>query len=958
MTRLSRALDQSSLGAGVAFLVSGEVGIGKTRLAEEAVALARSRGFLALCGSCSPLEGGISYAPILEAVGVHLRQVSREALTALTMGLSDLGRLFAGLKLPPPEPLGDPALEKARLFEAVTRLLERLTAKSPVALLLDDAHWADTASLEMLGHAVRSLASSRFLLIITYRSDSIHPHQVRPFLQLLRRALRIDEVRLGRLQPAETAALARDLLGGEPEQALVELVVARSAGTPLFARTILQAMVEVGHAVKTASGWMLASTSDHMLPPLLRELMLQRLEELPSIGRRVADLMAVAADAVPHRVLVTAIGISPEGLEAVLGQLRATGLLVEGLAEGSVAYRLSHPLIQEVAYAEMSEIARRMAHLALARSLEASQPVDLLRLARHYRLSGELADRRRALEVMMAAGERARDQFGYEEAVRNFQSALELARQDRPELVPPLLERLGEAWEQIGESGAALGVWSEALAAFRRAPEPKSVARVARQMAVLSSDRGQPEKALGLLELGLKSVEGLPPSTEHTALLLAKATVLSRAGDESGMLKCRGRLFELATALGSPKARAEAFLAGADVATSDHAQAWEDGLQALTAAQEAGEPVLALRACQALARVAVFSEPRTAANYTLQALELVRRLGSPSLELRPLWSLAFNQFSLGEWDAAMQTTDRGVFLGRRQDQRRLAGFLAVASMVLAWRGERDLAEARFAAVLQAAEPFLADEHVRAVMVLAGVNMALAWDEPERIARLPAAQIAGPVGVFLSCLLAEARVLAGDAVDALASARRMQAAPGANLGYVRCLGLRVEGLALLKLGQQEAAVTCLSSAAEGLAERGAAFDAARTRLDLGPLTDPPDGVALELSLTEFERLGARPLRDRARRALRAAGLRPAPVRRPTVGRLSPRELEVATLAADGLTGSEIAQRLVISPHTATTHLKRIYVRLGIGSRAELARFMAANYPALSPPITPFEGQTGT
>src|ERR1700736_5002297 len=184
MSRLARVLDQSSLGAGVAFLVSGEAGIGKTRLAEEALALARSRGFLGVSGSCSPLEGGISYAPILEAVGVHLRQVGREALTALTMGLPDLGRLLADLKLPPPEPLGDPALEKARLFEAVTRLLERLTVKSPVALLLDDAHWADTASIEMLGHAARSLASSRFLLIITYRSDGAYTHQLRAFLQL------------------------------------------------------------------------------------------------------------------------------------------------------------------------------------------------------------------------------------------------------------------------------------------------------------------------------------------------------------------------------------------------------------------------------------------------------------------------------------------------------------------------------------------------------------------------------------------------------------------------------------------------------------------------------------------------------------------------------------------------------------------------------------------------------
>ena len=131
------ALERAAAGSGGALLLAGEAGIGKSRLAMEALTLARQRGFITLGGAAYPLQTDLAYAPVLEALGPFLAGLEPARLAALVGGLPDLGRLFAGLHLPPPQSLGDAALERTRLFEAVSRLVERVADQQPVALLVD-----------------------------------------------------------------------------------------------------------------------------------------------------------------------------------------------------------------------------------------------------------------------------------------------------------------------------------------------------------------------------------------------------------------------------------------------------------------------------------------------------------------------------------------------------------------------------------------------------------------------------------------------------------------------------------------------------------------------------------------------------------------------------------------------------------------------------------------------------
>jgi predicted ATPase len=279
--RLLAAAERAADGAGSAVLLVGEPGIGKSRLAVEALHAAAGRGFVCLSGVAYPLQGGLAYAPVLDAVGPYLSELDPARQARLVGGLPDLGRLFGELRLPAPEPLGDPALERTRLFEAVARLLDRIAAETPLAVLVDDLHWADTASLELLHYLGRGLAGRPILLLGTYREAEA---RTRPELLALVRSLERlelgERLEIGGLERDAVAALAAAVLGGEPPPSLTDLLHARAGGTPLFVTALIRALAEAGALTRGGHGWALTGEIPARVPPVVRDLVLGRLEHL------------------------------------------------------------------------------------------------------------------------------------------------------------------------------------------------------------------------------------------------------------------------------------------------------------------------------------------------------------------------------------------------------------------------------------------------------------------------------------------------------------------------------------------------------------------------------------------------------------------------------------------------------------------------------------------------------
>jgi len=935
------------------FLV-GEAGIGKTRLAHEALVLARERGFLVLEGSAYALEDRLAYAPILAAFGPFLRRLDSPRQARLVSGLPDLGRLFTDLHLPAPLPLGDPALEKTRLFEAVVRLLERLTRESPVLLFLDDLHWADPASIELLHYLARGLADQAVLVLGTYRAEEIDTARgLRSLVTSLRRAGQASEEILARLEPEAVAELAAGMLGSRAPGELLTLLGARAGGTPLFVEALIRTLVDADQLHMRGESWTLGSNLVPALPPDIRDLILGRLQHLDATERRVLDLIAVSGGTVPHVVLREVGEWSDEALLQAVQRLCTTGLVVENVDGAEVTYILTHPLIQEVAYAELPEMARRRAHTAIAFALERVRPDDLDRLARHYHAAGSLADANRTLEVLLAAGERAYGLYANDQAARHFGAALALMREGRrTELLPSVLEQLGEAWERVGETAAAIAVWSEAQTLHERTRNISLIVRLHRRLALAEWDRGHFDVAQAHLEAGLQALAGSEPSAELAELLHVQVILLGRRGDYEGVSIAAQNLATLAERLGSRRVLAEAYLAQirAFSAALNIVAARELAQRALTEAELADEPLLVQRAHDLLALFAyALGDHPVARNHAMLSLAVARQLGAPTLEVYPRNRLVLVDLMAGKWDEALRESAEVTALARRLGfARGIAGALGMRALVHVYRGDLDEAATCLA---EAHEVFgggaMPDRNIfhqvaRAEMLLA-LERADAAGILAALSRLDRMLTTADVPLLAQALFAEAQVMIGSPERALALVQDFMTHIPPENGFAAAVGNRIKGLVHQARGQPGEALACLEEAYRAFEVAAMPFDAARARLEWATLvaaTDAARGApAVQESLTVFERLGARRYVRRARSALYKLGVRPrsTPPRSKGATPLSPREREIVQLIAEDLTNAEIAERLIISPRTVTTHLDRIYTRLGINSRTALVRY---------------------
>ncbi|HKY88691.1 MAG TPA: AAA family ATPase [Candidatus Limnocylindrales bacterium] len=953
--RIEAALARASAGRGGTLLLAGETGVGKTRLMREATELARRRGYRVLDGRAYPVEQGLAYAPLSDALGSYLRGLDARRQASLVAGLPHLGRLIGGLPTQTPETFGEPELEKTRMFEAVALLVARLAREAPVVLCLDDLHWADPASLELIHYLARGIADQRVLILAAYSPDEAGSnHGLGAFLSSAQRNALAEQVVLSRLRPPEVAALVAEMLGGEPPRRLLLDLEERAAGTPLFAELLLQGLLDTGQLRFLDGRWVVETDSAVRPPPGVQDLILRRVERLETIARRVLETIAVSGEPISESLLREAVDLDEEALVSAVDRLRTAGLADEEQVGRKVTYRVSHPMVQEVVYQSVPPGSRRRVHATLALAIERGQPTAVEALARHYRGAGPLLDPDKALRVAIGAGERARELHANEAAARHFGAALAIVREGRrTDLLPWLLERLGEAWEQIGEGSAAISVWTEATNEYERAGDAEGVGRVHRFLGMAEWDRGHFDVAQSHLSAGLTALADREPSQELADLLHARLVVAGRLGDSDAVAEAAAQLEALAAQLHSTRAAIEAGLAaevlamraGANTAVRDRV------LRIVASAEEAGELLLAQRAHNALALMAHGQgDHRLFRQHAQSSLDLARRVGAPTLELFPRFSLVNADVLAGEWDEAVRASSEALALARRVNVPRLmAGALTIRAIVMTYVGE--LAEAGvYLSEARAAygRGNVADRNVP--IGLPEVMLALERGEAAHAVRLAAAMARAP-GLLSSslfpqglALLAEAKVAAGDPVGALATARDLLAQGGAGNPFADALGARAEGLAHAALGNTEAAGVNLARAAEGFKALDMPFELARARVDWAAAvrSREPAGAATAArgGLEVFDRLGARRHADRARALLRQLGVRPPSNRRRRgTGPLSDRELEVARLVAEGLTNAQIAERLVLSPRTVSTHLDRMYSRLGLASRAALARYVA-------------------
>jgi len=569
LARLAAAADRAAAGTPTAVVVGGEAGVGKTRLVGELVASARQAGATVLVGGCVELGGeGLPFAPLIEALRGFVRDLDEPELAQLVPGRTrvELARLLPELgpggpgsagaadgglwtagSTRSPGPVGSPTggpgaglgSEQGRLFELLLVLLERLGSERPAVLMVEDLHWADRSTRDLLAFLVRNLRHGRLLLVMTYRSDELHRrHPLRPFLAELDRGRRAERLELARFGRDEVAAQLAGILGAPAPPELTERIHARSDGNAFFVEEL---------AATAAAG------ADGELPPSLRDTLLARIELLAEPTQQVLGTVAVGAAAVADPLLAEVAGLPDADLLVGLREAVSAHVLLVDAGDGTYGFR--HALVKEAVYAELLPGERTRLHARFATALAGrdavGDPGPAAELAWHWYAAHDLE---RALPAAVEAGRAAERAYAYAEAQRQFERALELwdrvpgatAGLDKAEL----LARAGEAAANAGAADRAVALVRGALAEVTPGRDPLLAGQLTERLGFHLRIAGRPgameayQEAIGLVPPG--------PTVERARVLagLGQALML-RARFAEAIATCEEAI-RVARAAGSP----------------------------------------------------------------------------------------------------------------------------------------------------------------------------------------------------------------------------------------------------------------------------------------------------------------------------------------------------------------------------------------------------------------------
>jgi DNA-binding CsgD family transcriptional regulator len=962
LDRLVALLGRAERGRPAVGLIAGDAGVGKTRLLDELAARAEGRGARVLVGGCMEVgDVGLPYVPFVDAFrDLGTRPGEAEVAAPLAAAVPSLGRLLPEpVTGQGPAPPGD-GFERVQLFDGVLSLLVRLSELAPLLLVIEDLHWADRSTRDLLAFLIRTLRGGRVALVASYRSDELHRrHPLRPLLAELVRLPELERIELAPFGRVELAEHLQAIAGHPVPATVVDRILARSEGNAFFAEELV------------AAG---AIRADIALPDALADVLLGRIEALPELAQEILKVAAVAGRRVGHDLLVAASGRPEAEVERGLRDAVAGQVLVASAATES--YRFRHALLQEAVYGDLLPGERTRLHATYARLLAAADPDgedgsgSAAELAWHCLASHDLPG---GLAALVRAADHAATVFAPSEAFRHLTQALELwnrvpdadavAGVDRVEV----LVRAAEAASHSGEFRQAVGLAREAVATIDEEAEPLRAAEIYERLsgyvldAELEFERVE-EPMLAASRRAVELVPEQPPTPLRARVAAGLARSLMVARDYEGARRWGDEALAVARAAGSvgDEARALVVVSLLELRFGDVETARQLLRGADEAAAAAGNRPLELEARHALGLFELDLGNLAAACTALdQATELAERSGLAwsgyGIDSRVLRCIA--HYAAGSWDEAER-------VAAAADERRPA-VSAAALYVEVGRGRAAAAErlARLAPY-RAADPYVA--------YLAGGSEAdlVRWQgDPERSSELArdtlATQEEAGAPWVLSAIWPAALALAaeGDLAERARAAGDLAAqkehlAVGTDvlerarsaLQRARDRGRQVGPEALAWLARAEAEWTRVEgrpdparwAAAADAFGYGYLYEEARCRWRLAEawlLEGDRDQAATQARAAHelAERLGAAPLLEAleslGRRGRLDLGVQPPPS--PDGPALTPRELEVLRLVAAGRSNGQIAEALFISRKTASVHVSNILAKLGVHTRTEAA-----------------------
>ncbi|MEU0566888.1 AAA family ATPase [Nonomuraea sp. NPDC005983] len=891
LARLVRVLESAASGTAGVALVGGDAGIGKTRLVTELVGAARERGFNVLVGQCAELGDTLPYLPLADALR-GAEPAVREAAAAHPM----LGQLLPGMESAP-----SAGLTQQRLFGSLLGLLAEI---QPVLFVIEDMHWADRSTRDLLVFLSRMVQAEQVCVAGTYRTDDLHRrHPLRSVLAELKRLPAVTAVELGPLDLGEMADYVATF--GDVDAQELGMIVTRAGGNPFYAEELFAAMAE-----------------GDSLPDGLASLLMSRVEVLSEAGQRVLRAAAVAGRRVEDELLREVSGLPLAEFEDAVREIVSRGLLrVDGYG-----YAFRHALLQEAVYTDLLPGERTRLHADFARLL--TSPAEL---AYHYLAGHDLLG---ALRASVEAGRLAERLGAPAEAHSHYDQALSL------------WERVDDAAAQVGESRTDLAFRSAVMAAdsgdnhravtqLRALPQTSEVSeRLAYYLIELDDQDG----AIAAAE---RAVEA---SDDQAALARALATYARsiawsprhREGEQLGR-----RALDTARAVGARDAEVGALLILATYKEIQGDTGAAHDLVDTAMAESSGDLAMDLRARFHHARIhyeqGLLAQAAEVADEGIQmAVETGLKWSTYGTDLRFLRFLI--HYVAGEWvQAEAVAAGFGARVGTIHEAilSSFALFIEVARGLPAvesrlswlrpfWSDELALYMSRGLAAEHAlwqGDPAGALDHVHAALTALGPGGA------------------GTLRVAAAGLWALAELGTTEGADDLAERARyaVSSGPVGQRGQMgpegQAWALRVEAEWHRVHGRLD--VELCRKVVEAF-DYGFVYETARARWRLAEaLLASGDRASAQsewnLAREAAGKLGAAPLE----KALADFGRRARFTGGHGDGGLTAREREVLRLVAEGLTNREIADRLFIAQKTVSVHVSNILGKLDVSTRTQAA-----------------------
>jgi class 3 adenylate cyclase len=672
-------------GARQVVLLSGEPGIGKTRLSSYGAHRAHAEGFAVCWGACSE-ELAVPYEPWIEVCSQLVEHAPQEVLNRLVeRHKGELGRLARNLErrvadLPAPQ-TSDPETERYLLFSAVAGLLQEIAQSVPVCLVLDDLHWADGQSVALLKHVVRTVERGALQVIATYRdSDLGKDHPLSAVLADLRSIEGVQRIALRGLGADEVAQIMTVVAGYELDADILQLagqIAAETDGNPFFVGEILRGLWESGAlAFDEASGrWSVDRSTAIALPESVREVIERRVERLGNEALEVLTQAAVIGRVFDLELLESVLDTDESRLLDHLEAAVAASLLGES-SERVGRFRFAHALINQTLYEGLGATRRARMHQRVAQALEKLYGEDpsehLTELALHWRLAAVSVDRGKAADYALRAGQRALESLAPAEAVKLFADAVELMGDvDSAERCEALIG-LGEAQLQSGDAA-----YRETLLDAARIASALGDAELAAR-AALANNRGGVSSTFGEIDAErLAAIERAielddPPSRARRARLLAIKALELEWDPDSGMRRALAEeAVSLARATEDARTLAEVLRSVEEAIRAPDTLAWRIGLaeELVGCTAEVGDPALRFSAHNFDFHTCLERGDLERAKLALEQQELTaHELDQPTINWLATLATAGWELMHGDLVAGERSAERALQIGQEAGQ--------------------------------------------------------------------------------------------------------------------------------------------------------------------------------------------------------------------------------------------------------------------------------------------------